>query len=105
MLSVVFVQTTIPTEQQLKQSVRTRLNYDVSTTSHKKGLTIYIMDWERNEFFKKGVAEFPTLCHLSSKRDILATITPNWARLEPIETRHREIPNLKKSELENASKQ
>ena len=43
---------------------------------------------ERNEFFKKSVAEFPTLYHLSSKCDILATLTPNLTRLEPMETRH-----------------
>jgi len=43
---------------------------------------------ERNEFFKKSVTEFPTLRHLSSRCDILATLTPNWTRLESMETRH-----------------
>jgi len=42
-------------------------------------------------FLRKNVAKFPTLCHLSSGHDILTTITPNHARLKPIETRHTKV--------------
>ena len=46
----------------------------------------------RNEFVsRKSVAEFLTLHHLSSRCDILATITLNQVRLEPMETIHLEL--------------
>ena len=46
----------------------------------------------RNEFVsRKSVAEFLTLHHLSSRCGILATITPNRVRLEPMETIHSEL--------------
>ena len=42
-------------------------------------------------FSRKSVAEFLTLHHLSSRCDILATITPNRVRLEPMETIHSKL--------------
>ena len=49
----VFAQKTVPIEQQLEQSAWTRLKYDVLTTSHKKGLTITTMEWEKWIFQEK----------------------------------------------------
>ena len=50
------------------------------------------LSWiERNEFFKKSIARFPTLRHPSSKCNILTTIAPNQIRLELMEIRHLEI--------------
>ena len=48
----------------------------------------YLLQIGRDELFKKKVTEFPTLRHFPSERDILMTVTPNLARLEPMETRH-----------------
>ena len=53
---------------------------------------------ERNEFFKKSTAEFPTLCHPSSRRNILTTIAPNQTRLKPMETRHPKFPRTSSRE-------
>jgi len=46
---------------------------------------------ETNEFFKKSVAKFPKLHHLPSICDILTTINPNQTRLEPMETKYRDL--------------
>ena len=46
---------------------------------------------EEMNFSRKSVAEFLTLHHLSSRCDILATITPNRVRLEPMETIHSKL--------------
>jgi len=39
-------------------------------------------------FSRKNVTKFPTLHHFPSECNILMTITPNFARSEPMETKH-----------------
>ena len=46
---------------------------------------------KRYEFSREDVKNFSTLCHLSSKRDILTTVASNQKRLELYETRHTKL--------------
>lgn len=51
----------------------------------------YLPRIRRNEFFKKSATKFPTLHHLTSRCEISMTVTSNWARLGPMETRHLDL--------------
>ena len=72
----------IPIQLQLMLSTRTILKHDGLATFSKKGLTIYSPDWENSAI------KFPPLCHLPFRRNISTTVTPNYVRLEPLETSH-----------------
>lgn len=72
------------------QSIWTRLKYNVSNTSHKKGLTIFVNDWEK-WIFQEKYCKISALRRLSSKCDFLVTVTPNRTRPEPVKIRHLEL--------------
>ena len=42
-------------------------------------------------FLRNNITKFPTLRHFPSRYYILTTVTPNFVRLEPMETRHPEL--------------
>ena len=46
---------------------------------------------EGMHFLRNNITKFPTLRHLPSRYYILTTVTPNFVRLEPMETRHPEL--------------
>ena len=67
---VVFGQKTVPILSQLEQSALTRLNYDMSSTSHKKGSVISAMDWEKLNFSKIVLLNF--LYYVTSLLDAIS---------------------------------